>query len=279
MLIRIRILFCLLLVVCIGLLASCKKKEDAVTAGEALQALEEASMATQASLVISGTVEITTDFTIGKAVEAAAQEIHDFIVSTLPCAEITLKDATLTVEYGKKAGNCTYKGQTYTGKHSITVAKNDEGDVQVSHTWTALSNGKFTVSGSANVTWSLAKGSRHVVHTLAWTRIADGRQGTGSGDRTQTTLDGGILEGIEVNGTRKWEGKAGDWDLDIDGVQIRWAAPVPDSGSYTLTTPFDDKTVTLSFKRIDDKTIEVTLESGDAEFVFKVKSTGSIEES
>ncbi len=269
----------LFLVFCLSLVFSCKKQEDAVTAAEALQALEEASMATQASLVISGTVEITTDFTIGQAVEAAAEEIKNFIVSTLPCAEITLKNATLTVEYGKKAGNCTYKGQTYTGSHSVTVAKNNDGDVEVNHTWTALSNSKFTVSGTAKVTWSKAKGSRHVVHTLTWTRESDGRQGTGSGDRTQTTLEGGILEGIEVNGTRKWEGKAGTWDLDIDEVQIRWAAPVPDHGSYTLTTPFDDKTVTLSFKRLDEKTVEVTLASGDAEFVFNVKSTGSIEES
>ena len=63
--------------------------------------------------------------------------------------EIVLEDNTLTVEYGARPGNCVYRGHEYSGTHSITVARNDEGDVEVEHEWVELSNGVVSVSGNA----------------------------------------------------------------------------------------------------------------------------------
>jgi hypothetical protein len=256
------------------LLAGCPKKEsdDPLTLAEAKEAVEESTLSDQAISVVNGTVEISTNFTIGQAVEAAAEELRDFIASQLPCAEITLAKATLSVEYGANPGNCTYHGHTYSGVHTVTVSRAD-GDVSVRHTWSDLSNGVVSVSGSADVTWALQDESRHVKHELTWTRLSDGRQGVGSGDRTQTALAGGIAEGIRVDGARTWEGKSGRWDTSINNVEMRWVDPVPQSGSYVLATPFD-KSLSMGFERVDEDTIKVTLASGGKSFSFNVNKAG-----
>jgi hypothetical protein len=242
-----------------------------LTYAEASEALEESRLATEAATLLDGTVEISTNFTIGQAVEAAAAELRTFVQSQLPCAEITLSAATLEVEYGAKPGNCTFKGQTYSGTHAITVSRNDSGNVQVDHTWTNLTNGKVSVSGTAEVTWNFTARSRTVVHTLTWTRVSDGRTATGSGDRTQTVLEGGLLEGIKIDGTREWSGSAGTWDLAINDVEMRWVDPVPQSGSYVVRNPAG-KSATLGFARKDETAITVTVESGDKKFSFDVRS-------
>jgi hypothetical protein len=269
-----------LLIVTLSLpLAGCPpEEEEPLTHAEARQALEESALAAQAEALTSSTVEISTNFAIGQAVEAAAEELRDFIASQLPCAEIVVSRGTLEVEYGARGGDCTHHGQTYSGRHTITVERNDQGDVLVNHVWEELANQRLSVSGSADVTWSRAEGTRDVKHELTWTRLSDGRQGTGSGDRTQRALAGGILEGIQIDGSRAWEGEHGRWDLAIDGVQIRWVDPVPQAGSYTLVTPFD-KSAILAFERQDADTIRVTVSSGERERSFDVTQTGSVEQS
>jgi hypothetical protein len=263
---------------CTVVLTGCPKKKDeeSLTLAEAQQAVEEASLASQAENLTSASVEITTSFTIGQAVEAAAQEIRDFIASQLPCAEIVLDGATLSVTYAAKAGNCTYRGHTFSGTHAIAVEKNDTGEVLVHHTWSDLSNGRVTLNGSADVTWNFQDKSRSVVHTAEWKRVSDGFSVTGEGNRTQTVLEGGILEGIQVDGSRSWTSSRGQWDLGIDAVQMRWVDPVPQSGSYTLSTP-KNKTLSLSFERVDEDTIQVTVGNGKKSFSFNVTKIGSVE--
>src|SRR5690606_8889995 len=129
--------------------------DEPMTGAEAREALEESALETQAAALTTGSIEISTHFTIGQAVENAASELRTFIESQLPCAEIALAEATLTVDYGKTPGNCTSRGQTFSGRHSVTVSRNDEAQVLVEHTWTDFSNGKVKVSGTADVTWDL----------------------------------------------------------------------------------------------------------------------------
>lgn len=256
---------------------ACRENKEPLTTGEALQALEEAAVSSQASNLVSGSIEITTDFTIGGAVEAAAEEIRTFVETQLPCAEVTVTGAMLEVEYGAKPGDCTYRGHTYSGSHTIEVERNEEGNVVVSHTWNELSNGLVSVTGDATVTWSLSEKSRRVEHELTWTSLTNDVSGTGSGDRTQTALNGNLAEGIQVDGERAWTGQRGTWSLDIDAVQMRWADPVPQSGTYTLVNP-DDKRMTLSFERLDSDTITVTIAGTKRSFSFDVTAAGQIEE-
>lgn len=257
-------------------LTGCPKEEneDPLTLGEAIEALDESTLSSQAVSLVNGTVEISTEFTIGQAVESAAAELRDFITQQLPCAEITLEKATLSIEYGAKPGNCTYNGNTYAGTHSVTVAANEDGNVEVTHTWESLTNTIVSVSGSAVVTWSFKEGSRNVVHDLTWTRVKDGRQGTGSGNRTQSALNGNILTGIKIDGVRAWEGKSGRWETAINNVEMRWVDPVPQSGSYTLSTPFS-KALSMAFDRLDEDSIKVTLSSGEKSFSFNVNKAGA----
>ena len=260
-------------------LAGCPKQNNKpLTVSQARQALDEASVASQAEALTQNEVEISTNFTIGDAVQTAAQNLRDFIASQLPCAAITLNNATLSIEYGANPGNCTYRGQTFSGKTSVTIARNDSGDVEVQHHWDGLSNGKVSVTGDATVTWSLANETRHVVHTATWTRVSDGLTATGSGDRTQEPLAGGITEGFQVDGSRSWKGQSGQWDLAIDGVQMRWVDPVPQAGSYTLGTPFE-KSLGLSFSRVNANTIKVTVTNGNRSFHFNVTKAGTISQS
>src|SRR5262245_604694 len=123
-------------------LGGCPKNKDQgpMTQAEAKDALEESTVDSQAAALTTNTIEISTNFTIGKAVGEAASELRTFILTQLPCAEITLADATLTVTYGAKPGNCTYHGNPFTGQHIIKVTRN-EAVIEVDHEWKDLSNG------------------------------------------------------------------------------------------------------------------------------------------
>ncbi len=253
-------------------LAGCprEKSEEPFTRAEAQAALEESSDATEADALASASIEISTNFTLGAALEQAAGEIRSFVESQLPCAEVTLSGATLTVEYGVNPGNCSYRGHEFTGTTTVSVEKNADDQVLVHHEWSAFSNGVIMLDGDADVTWDFAAKERHVVHHAEWTHLASGRTGVGDGDRTQMALDGGIAEGIRIVGTRSWSGARGDWNLGVNGVEMRWADPVPQAGSYTLTTP-EDKHLSLDFSRVDADTIAVTLTGpNDRSFTFNV---------
>ena len=266
----------LCLVACSLLLSACPKKdepEDAMTLGEASQAVEESSLDAQAASITSNTIELSTSFTIGAAVEEAAGEVKSFIESQLPCAEVLVQGATLSVSYGKKPGLCMFRGQTFSGTHSIQLIKTEPGELQVQHTWASVSNQRLKVDGSATVTWSASEQSRRVKHELTWTRLSDGRTGKGSGDRTQKALSGGLDEGIQIDGARSWTGANGSWDLAIRGVEVRWADPVPQAGSYTLLAP-TGRSMSLTFLRLDTDTIQVTVASGARSFDIKVNATG-----
>lgn len=255
-----------------------RDREDPLTLGEATAALEQASDAGQAEGLTAASVDISTQFTIGQAVKDGALELQTFIGSQLPCADISLEDATLTVVYGAKSGNCSYRGHSFGGTHVIALERNDDAQVDVHHEWIGFTNGVVALDGTADVTWNLTEKTRRVRHTSQWKHLESGRVGQGSGDRVQSLLEGGLAEGIQIDGERAWEGERGRWELAIDGVQMRWTDPVPQAGRYTLTTPFD-KSLGLSFRRVDDDTIQVTVSGPRRDFSFDVSKAGDIAES
>ena len=77
-----------------------------------------------------------------------------------------------------------------------------------------------------------------------------------------------------MNGSRTWEGKSGRWDTAINNVEMRWVDPVPQTGSYVLSTPFD-KSLSMSFERVDEDSIKVTIASGDRSFSFNGNKAGT----
>jgi hypothetical protein len=246
-----------------------KEREERFTLAEAELALDEASASTSAESLASANVELSTSFTLGAGLEQAAAELRSFFQSQLPCARVTLEGATLSVEYGVNSGTCSYRGHEFSGMSSITVERNSDDQVAVHHEWMGLSNGIVMLDGEADVTWDFAAQTRRIVHRADWTYLPTMRTGVGEGDRIQTPLAGGVGEGIRVEGSRSWSGERGRWDLGIDGVEMRWDDPVPQSGSYTLVTP-DDKSLSLSFERVDSDTIGVTIAGANRSFTFAV---------
>lgn len=198
------------------------------------------------------------------------------MATQLPCAEIQLADATLTVTYGAKSGNCIYKGHTFSGSHSIHVQKNDQAQVLVHHEWKGLSNGRVKLDGTADVTWDFEAKSRQVVHSVKWTRVNDGFSVTGEGYGTQTPLAGGVLEGIEVTVPLVVQ-QPGPVGPDHRRRPDALGRPGAAVGSYTLLTP--KKTLSLSFERVDEDTIKVTVGNGKRSFNFDVTKIGSVKSS
>ncbi len=244
---------------------------------EALAAVAEAAISTRGETLTEDIIEISTDFTMGEAVEDAAAELAAWLESQIDCSTVTLDGHTITVDFGTLEDQCVYNSHTYAGLWAVTIQTNLVDEVVVDHEWTGLTDGEVTLDGTAQVTWSSAAHSRHVVHQVTW---AD-EDGTveASGDRLQELIDPveGISAGIVVNGDRDWNSGSGEWSLDIDSVEMRGMDPVPQAGVYTLTTPAL-KVATLTFTRLDAATIECVLASGADSWTFEISSTGAIEE-
>ena len=255
----------------VALLVGCEpRKEEGLTKAEADEAVAEARLSAEVDGLTDGMVEITTNFTIGEAVDAAAEELRAFVESQVPCAEASRDGATVIVDWGVTGDGCAYRGRTYTGTTTISVMATEAGKLEVEHTWVDLSNGAVTVNGGATITWSGADRTRRVVHEATWT---DGtRTVTGSGDRTQTFLETDADSGwkVQVDGSRAWKNGDRDWDLDINAVTVRSVDPVPESGSYRLVNPAG-KTLELAFARVDETTIAVTVSDARRDFTVNVK--------
>lgn len=270
---RLTVLFSLVSTIagCLG-----SNEESGMTNAEALESLTQALSSGEGESVVTGVVEISTNFTIGSAIEAAVEELRTFLESQVDCSTATVENATLTIDFGTLDDSCVYRGTTYAGTAATTLVRNDEGEVQVEHVWTDLSNGRASVSGTGTVTWSAADLSRRVVHQLDWTK--DSVEWVATGDRTQTLVDAstGIEAGIQIDGVRNWSNDRGDWLLAINSVAFRLEDPIPFSGQYSVTTP-DDNVLTITFSEIDDDTIEARLSGTRRDWVFHVSSTGSVE--
>ncbi len=246
-------------------------RDETLTREEAKLALDEAQLSTQSQSMTYDVLEISTHFTIGAAVEDAVDELKAFVESQIPCSTVTRQDRTLTVDFGELGDQCVYKGRTYAGQSQITLERTEAGQLEVTHVWTDLTNGNVTINGGATVTWDRSEGTRRVEHQIKWSN--GDKSATGEGDRTQQLIDRdlGLQGGIEINGSRGWSSDRGQWNLAIKGVQVRGADPVPQAGTYTLTNP-DNKELTMSFKRLDDTTIEVQVSGTRRDFTFNVRA-------
>jgi len=130
-------------------LTGCPKERE-LTSAEAQESLQQAAASSQAESLAAASIDISTNFTIGGAVENAALELKTFVASQLPCADVTLANATLTIEYGVNPGTCLYRGHTFSGTSAVTVSKNAMNEVVVDHVWTGISNGVVELDGTAH---------------------------------------------------------------------------------------------------------------------------------
>ncbi len=67
-----------------------------MSADDAQAALETSAVAAQADTLVSDTVEISSNFSIGEGLENAAEEIKAAVQAELPCADIARSSPALT---------------------------------------------------------------------------------------------------------------------------------------------------------------------------------------
>jgi hypothetical protein len=231
-------------------------------------ALEE-GLGAQADLV-----EVTTSFTIGQGIEAIREEIRAFVTSQIPCSTVTLESNTVTIDFGGLADACVYRGRTFAGVVSVAIDSAPDG-VLVTHTYSGFTTGKATLDGTAAVLWN---GNRADVTTELHVATSRGEIDLES-ERTHTisACEGADAVCFTADGYRSWSGPRGEWDLTIAGIRARSIDPVPEEGRYSLLTP-EEKTIEMSFDRVDTDTIQVTLESGRHTFDVRVNSAGQVED-
>lgn len=255
--------------VCAG--AGCDFGDEA-SGAQVRQAMDEIALTGQAAGLENGIVEITTSFTIGDGVEAMLEEVRNFAQSQVACSSVeSPQPGMLVIDFGELGDACQYRGKTYAGVVTVTWELSDDA-VIVEHDYDGITDGIVTLQGQSTVTW--ADASRRVETDVTFEN--DRTSIEVESDRTQTLL-GGLGDGIKVVGTRDWTSPRGLWSLDIDDVEMRAVDPVPQAGSYTLTTPQEHQ-LTLGFKRLDEDTIEVSITGGRDDFAFQVTSAGEVAE-
>jgi hypothetical protein len=266
----------------VAVLASGCALSDEMGPVEALQTLSEVNRSSQGEQATQDVVEISTDFTIGEALEAAARSIADFWQSQVPCTTVTVDGATTTVDYGTLDDACVYQGRTYAGVNTVTVGSTEPGALEVDHTWTGFTNGDVTVDGAATVTWDGLDASRTVVTEHAFTLADDPEVVVDvQGEHVTRPLEGDAPwweSGFTLDGTRTWSSDGSDWFLTMSGLELRMIDPCPQAGVIEATAP-SGRSLTLTYARVDEDTISTTLSGvrgGDR--VYHVNRLGLVEE-
>lgn len=260
------------------LATGCETEEMGVL--EALAALEEVNQSARGEQATADVIEISTDFTIGDALAAAAQTVADFWDSQAPCTEVLVEGNVTTIDYGTLDDGCEFNGQTYAGVNTITVESTTAGELEVLHGWDAFSNGDVQVDGGATVTWSGNDNTRHVVTEHTWTDT-EGNTVDVYGDHISGRIQEDVpvwLDGFTLDGSRDWTSDSGDWSLTMEGLELRLIDPAPQAGTIDLTSP-EGKALVIVYERIDDDTIQATLQGirgGDR--VYHINRLGQVEE-
>jgi hypothetical protein len=219
-------------------------------------------------------IELTTSFTLGQGVQAAAEEIRSFVESQVPCSTVTVAPGQLSIDFGDLADTCVYRGRTYAGVVTVAIELPGEG-AEVTHTYEGFTGGRVTMDGTAVVTWDHAE--RHIVTDMAF--ATDDKTVDLHSDRTQTfsRCEGVDAVCVHVEGERHWQSPRGEWDMTIEDVDARSIDPVPEAGTYTVINPAG-REIAMSFSRVDEDTIEVAITGGRRDITFHVTASGQVQD-
>jgi hypothetical protein len=254
---------------------------DEMTGLEALQALQEVGSSDRGERAVAEPIEVSTDVTIGDAIESAAQTIADFWESQADCTTVTVEGNVATIDYGGLDDPCEFNGRTYAGVNTVAVESTAAGALEVAHTWSGFTDGEVTVDGGALVTWSGEDLTRTVATDHTWTDEASGEVVEVWGEHVQGKLDESQSvwdSGFTMDGAREWLSDSGQWLLDMSDLELRMVDPAPQAGSLTVTNP-DGKDLSVTYERYDEDTIQATLSGlrgGDV--VYHISLYGQYEE-
>ena len=247
---------------------------------EALDALQEVHLSSRGEQATSDVIEVSTDFTIGAALEDAAQTVADFWESQADCTTVTLEGSTLIVDYGALQDACLWQGRSYAGVNTVTVQSTTAGALEVVHGWNGFTNGEVQVDGSATVTWDGTDQSRRVQTEHTWSDD-QGHTVDVVGDHLTAPIEVGVPfweSGFTLEGTRDWTSESGDWTLEMEDLELRLLDPAPQAGTIRLVSP-RNKTLAIAYQRLDETTIQAVLSGirgGDR--VYHINPLGGVDE-
>lgn len=259
-------------------LGGCELQEMGVL--EALDALDQLNRSGRGEQATADVIAVSTDFTIGGALQDAAEAIAEFWESQAPCTTVTLEGATATIDYGTLDDACTWNGRTYAGINTIGVSSTTPGELAVDHAWSGFTDGQITLDGEAVVTWSGQDWTRRVVTDHAFTD-EQGERIDVHGDHVAGRIDEGVpvwRSGFTLEGIREWSTRRGDWSLTMEGLELMLIDPAPQTGTSVVTAP-NGKQLTVIYDRVDEDTISATLvgiRGGDR--VYHISRLGEVSE-
>lgn len=252
---------------------------EGMSAAEMRAAVVEIVENGQVQQLENGIVEITTDFTIGDAVEAVRDHIAEVLAACGQTTVTVMDDVSIRIDFGPASDPCVHDGKSYSGVVDLVITR-DGDTVTVEHTYQDASNGTYTLHGDKTVTWSSGGGTavvRTIDSNVGWTGPNGPVDHTSQRTMTFSDFLGGPEAPIVVDGNHHWTRDGEAWDLDMNEVEFRLVDPVPQDGSYVLTVP-SGKEGTLSFERIDEDTIAVHFATGLRERTFHVTKSGQVDD-
>lgn len=249
---------------------------------EALDALGQVNRSAEGEQATQGVIEVSTDFTIGGAIEDAATTVADFWNSQLPCTTVTVTGPEVVVDYGTLDDACVWHGRTYAGVNTSEFVSVTLGSLEVDHNWNGFTDGDVVVDGDATVTWSGNDASWSVVTDHQFVSVADPSQTVVvHGDHVTTPLEEGVAwwdSGFRLDGMREWTVDGEPWTLEMAELELRMLDPAPQAGTIDLVAP-SGKSLQIVYARVDEDTISATLvgiRGGDR--VYHISRLGAVEE-
>lgn len=265
----------------LALLSGCVTSDE-MGVLEALDALDQVNQSARGEQATAEVIEISTDFTIGAALEAYAEALAAFWESQVDCTTVTVEGNVVTIDYGTLEDSCVWNGHTFAGVNTVTVESTTPGELEVLHGWNGFTNGDVRVDGGAVVTWSGNDLTRRVETEHTWTDLANGEQVDVVGDHVEGRIDEDVPvweSGFTLDGTRDWTDDADEtWSLEAAGIEWMLLDPAPQAGTIEVVSP-KGKTLTIVYARIDEDTVSATLvgvRGGDR--VYHISRLGTVEE-
>ncbi|MDP6944105.1 MAG: hypothetical protein QF464_08155 [Myxococcota bacterium] len=262
----------LALVVLSFLLASGGCVQDAEYRAAAEAALDEASIAVQSQAIIGMFIEMAATAPSGVTPEDRATDLAANIDKLLDCGTTTVTGAE--VDFVLEALGCELHGRAIGG--TVTFDMSGDPDT-VTMTWSDLSDGGLTLSGTATVTWD-AGDTRQIEHTGTFVLNADSSTlSRVAGSESQVPS----ADGVRVSGSRCavldsedvncWtaQGLESCAEPYVDcrtvesvSTELVWALPVPLAGAHRVTLESDgwDRRVDLSYTSERDDSVDVSTE-------------------
>ena len=233
------------------------------------------------SKLLTATVHLSTQAGVSDTPEEAAARLYLYLEQELPCVAADLDEDEVSIRYGVFEDDCSYLGLDLAGIQTVTFRKDEDkngfDEMVALSSYEGLNGGKVSISGTAEGRWArVGEPIPEVSYNLRWTDLVSNMVNQGKGNLTQAPMESeeGIDEGIQIADNRSWSNDDGKWNLEGGNVVLRWEDTVPQDGTMEKLQPPGASAAEVDFRRADEDTVELQVESNGGErFDLRVKTS------